>query len=250
MKTIENYIIHSNYVKDDLMINISLPTRYNTDTNYPIIVCLDSNIYFGLVSDTVRLMQFGDELPQAIVVGVGYPNDNEHIFLRNRDYLPTISDEAERSGYADEFHEFLIKELIPNLQSRYNIDLNEMTLLGDSYSGLFVLYSLFKRPNEFKNYISGSPSIYYDNAIIFEYEQALFESNKEVKGNIFLSVGSLEATEEPAFANMVGNVLKMSERLKSRNYALNISTHVFENETHLSVIPATFSRGLREVNKY
>lgn len=55
---------------------------------------------------------------------------------------------------------------------------------------------------------------------------------------------------EPAFARMVGNVEDVSATLNQRAYkGLDLTTHIFEGETHLSVIPGTFSRGLREVFK-
>ena len=41
---------------------------------------------------------------------------------------------------------------------------------------------------------------------------------------------------------------KLIEELQGRNYAsLELKTHIFEDETHVSVIPAAMSRGLRAV---
>ncbi|MBI9012932.1 MAG: hypothetical protein JEZ08_11925 [Clostridiales bacterium] len=66
--------------------------------------------------------------------------------------------------------------------------------------------------------------------------------------NVFMSSGALEAIDEPGFAKMVDNVVDLSKILNEKNYSgSNLTTHIFDNETHLSVIPATFNRGLREV---
>jgi hypothetical protein len=47
---------------------------------------------------------------------------------------------------------------------------------------------------------------------------------------------------------MVTDLRTFVERLKRRNYrGLVFGTHVFEGENHLSVVPATVSRGLRFV---
>ncbi len=63
-----------------------------------------------------------------------------------------------------------------------------------------------------------------------------------------MSAGALEAIYEPEFAAMVGNVEKLNHILTLRAYkGLELTCHIFENETHLSVIPATMSRGLRSV---
>jgi predicted alpha/beta superfamily hydrolase len=248
MKRIEEYLLYSDIVEDEFTITVSYPTRYDETLAYPVVFALDSNIYFGLVSDTVRLMQFGNELPQMFVIGIGYPDNDQHIHLRERDYLPEPAKSIKHSGFAEQFHQFLDRELIPDLRAKYKLS-DDFTLLGDSYSGLFALYSLFTRPNFFKRYVVGSPSIYFNDRVILDYEKTLSERGVEVNGNVFLSVGQLEATTEPDFANMVGNVMKLSDILNARSYNLNITTHIFDNETHLSVIPATFSRGLREVFK-
>ncbi len=248
MKYISHYILESSFVKDKFMIDVSLPPTFQANIEYPLIICLDANVYFGIVSDSVRLLQFGNEIPDAIVVGVGYPDNDMHLTLRNRDYLPSATDEASLSGKAYQFHQFLENELIPDLSSKYNLNLNDKTLLGDSYSGLFALYSLFKRPNYFQRLIVGSPSIYYDNKIILELERQE-RNERNIETEVFLSVGALEQDSNPTFANMVGNVIEISKILKANYKNIQLTTHVFEDETHLSVIPATFSRGLRCVYK-
>jgi hypothetical protein len=44
---------------------------------WPVIFVLDANLYFGMVADTVRYMNTNvpvcNELPDALVVGIGYP---------------------------------------------------------------------------------------------------------------------------------------------------------------------------------
>ncbi len=243
--------LFSTHVKDTFAIKVALPRTYSkTKRDYPVIIVLDANVFFGITSDTARLLYFGQEIPDAVVVGIGYPNDDEHMLLRNRDYLPTQNDASLKSGHAKEFLEFLKVELIPFVQQNYKVKSSNLTLVGDSYSGLFALYTLFSAPDTFKNYVIGSPSIYWDNKVIFEIEKKYSNIHKALHANIFLSVGELEASQEPKFANMVGNVLDMSQLLNDRAYeGLSLVTHVFQGESHMSVIPATISRGLREVFK-
>ena len=66
---------------------------------------------------------------------------------------------------------------------------------------------------------------------------------------LFVSVGALEESSErlKPFA-MVSNLARMIELLSSRRYpSLRLDSVVFSDETHVSVIPATISRGLRRV---
>lgn len=245
----ELHFVSSKIVGDQFKICIALPKNYaDTKKKYPVVYLLDANIFFGLVTDAARLLQFGQEIPEIVIVGIGYPDDDQHLTLRNRDYGPTPYDMPEIAGGAEHFLAFLRRELHPYLEERYRIDADDNVLVGDSTSGLFALYTLFHQPEAFRRYIIGSPSIYWDNAVTFEYEARYAATHTDLPVTIFLSVGDLEAIYEPGFAAMVSNVAKLTETLTSRKYpSLKLITHIFDNETHLSVIPATMSRGLRAI---
>jgi predicted alpha/beta superfamily hydrolase len=245
----ELHIVSSEIVGDQFRICVALPKNYaDTTKRYPVVYLLDANIFFGLMTDTARLLQFGHEIPELILVGIGYPDDDQHLTLRNRDYGPTPYDMPEIAGGAEHFLAFLQQELQSYLEEQYRIDSEDRVLVGDSTSGLFALYTLFHQPEAFRRYIIGSPSIYWDDAVTFEYEARYAARHTDLPATVFLSVGALEAIFEPGFAAMVSNVAKLTETLTSREYpSLNLISHIFDNETHLSVIPATMSRGLRAV---
>jgi hypothetical protein len=64
-----------------------------------------------------------------------------------------------------------------------------------------------------------------------------------------MSVGALEEVEhDPKPSAMITNMKHLAETMIGREYeGLELTTHIFENETHLSVIPALMSRGLRVI---
>jgi len=243
----ETYLISSKNVGDDFKIDVALPKGYyESSEKYPVLYVLDGNRNFGIVAGTVGLLNTGMDAPKVIVVGIGYKTDEEHLKFRSRDYLPTISKNIEYSGGASKFLSFLEEELIPNIEGSYQADSNRL-LAGISYSGLFTMYALLNKPTLFNNYLIGSPSMYYDNEVIFKIEEEYARKYDNLDANVFLSVGSLEAGYD-MFPRMVSNVEKFSKILISRKYNnLKITTCLFENETHFSVMPATFSRGIREL---
>jgi predicted alpha/beta superfamily hydrolase len=263
----EQHVVSSDIVGDSFKINVALPNGYaETDSNYPVLYLLDANIFFGLVTETARLLRFGGEIPDGLIVGIGYLDDAQHLGLRTRDLTPVPDDEGSRewlakmsegrevpiafkgSGGAEPFLAFLRQELMPYLAERYRIDPDDTVLAGDSLGGLFALYTLFHQPEAFARYIIGSPSIYYGDAITLDYEAEYAAAHDDLPVTVFLSAGALEALYEPAFAAMLSNVARLTELLTSREYpGLKLTSHIFHGETHLSVIPATFSRGLRTV---
>lgn len=245
---VDSFDCYSKVVEDRFQVSVALPKSYSTDRSYPVVYLTDSNLFFGLFSETSWLLQFGKEIPEIIVVAIGYPNEADHLLLRERDLTPTKIESSEESGGAENFLRFIIEELKPEIEARYSVDRNDCALAGDSYGGLFTLYSLFSNPNEFQRYIVGSPSLYWDKSMMFEYEGDFYSRCKHLSARVFLSAGQFEAIGEPLHAGMLSNTARMVEVLNSRNYrGFSLDFHLFSNETHLSVIPATFSRGLRSV---
>ena len=64
---------------DDYLISVALPFHYDErpDVVWPVIFVLDGNMHFNMVVDMVRFMnirvEFCNELPDALIVGIGYP---------------------------------------------------------------------------------------------------------------------------------------------------------------------------------
>jgi hypothetical protein len=145
--------------------------------------------------------------------------------------------------------EFLQVDVIPFVESRYQTQPEQSGFFGDSYGGLFALYALFHAPETFSRYIVGSPSIWWDDRVTLEFEEAYAAGNDDLAAKVFMSVGLLEEdpdVPELVDAAMVTNIRELEALLRSREYpSLEIDTHFFPDETHLSVVTSNFSRGLR-----
>ncbi|MEM9620265.1 MAG: alpha/beta hydrolase-fold protein [Pseudomonadota bacterium] len=257
--------MHSAVIGEDFVIDVALPTDLSARTEpLPVIYLTDGNMMFPMVNSTLRLLQAGEDLPQALLVGIGYREAHQAMALRTRDLTPTFDPayfelarhmgapvpEHIRSGGADLFADFIDEEVKPFIRRHYPASDKQDTLLGDSLGGLFTLHTLFTRPSSYHRYVAGSPSLWWDNTMLFETEAAYAAANKDLNASLFISIGALEEPAEgPAqWAKMVTNMKKMTDRLRQRAYpSLQLSAYEFEGETHSSVIPATFSRGLRAV---
>ena len=247
--------LRSEAIGQDFLIDVVLP-RTPSDEPLPVIYVTDGNSMLPIVANTARLLQLGGELPPAIIVGIGYEvsTPEEVMALRMRELTPTVGTTPEGMdppmippGGAAAFLDFIEREVKPLVASQYPIDPSDATLVGDSLGGLFTLYALFNRTTDYQRYIAGSPSLWWDGEMLLADEAAFAERTTDVDADVFVSVGSLEEVSAP-WAKMVTNTRVMAERLAARDYAnLRLTSHVFEGETHLSVIPATFSRGLRAV---
>lgn len=248
------HVLRSETIGQDFLIDVVLPLA-PSDARLPAIYVTDGNTMLPIAANSARLLQLGGELPPAIFVGIGYPatSTEEVLSLRMRELTPTATvteteGEAPSGGGAAAFLDFIEEEVKPFIEATYPVDPSDSTLVGDSLGGLFTLYALFNRTSDYQRYLAGSPSIWWDGEALFDDERAYAERAADLDVDVFISVGSLEEMGAAADAKMVTNTQKMASILRDREYPnLRLTEHVFEGETHLSVIPATFSRGLREV---
>lgn len=261
--TIPNTIVHTlkaKHIDSVFRIDVALPFGYQqSKQSYPVIYLTDGDMSFAFVTGNMRGLQAVVELPLAILVGIGYGVSNplSVVSLRSRDLTPTVDEawEKERRGNpivplpkdidlggAKEFLSFINHEVKPLIHSRYRTKPGGQTLIGYSLGGLFAFYVLTNHTDSFDRYIIGSPSLYWDKEICFKYEEDYSKSHEDLPKKVFMSFGSLE--------ERAGYMKRMVDRLKSRNYpSLQIESHVFDGETHMSGIGTAINRGLRSVMK-
>lgn len=276
----------SEQLGQEFRIFVALPEPLVPDQTYPVLYVLDGNNGFGLATDTARLLQMGMELPALMVVGVGYPVETftQTMGLRTRDYTPTPDPRfvglmsrmwngtgEDPSGRGPEFLDFLKTGLKPFIESEYPADPTDATLFGDSFGGLFGIFTLFHAPDTFQRYILGSPSLWWDGQVILDHEREYASDHDDLAATVFMACGSLENARDmvahwrtsggPELENFVEEYLEtvgkpqllelmqpFVDSLRGRGYpSLELTSEVFPSETHHSVVGINLSRGLRQV---
>jgi predicted alpha/beta superfamily hydrolase len=167
-------------------IKVVLPENYNANKKYSTLYLLDGKENLEFVANQCKKLsiKYGDE--NVLVVSIGYGND------RALDYTPTIAPEGQ--GGAPAFMNFIQNELVPRIQSDFAVDTtrNSRTILGHSFGGLFAAYAFTNRNSVFGNYFMLSPSLWYDDEILLQYEQdnrPFICNNNQL---VFLGIGQLE----------------------------------------------------------
>ena len=245
--------IQSSIIGDEFKIFIALPANYRSaDTTYPVLYCTDANTGFAVTTQIIRVMQLDNELPQIIIVGIGYRSGDtlsKWSELRSRDLTPT-SVPNEVTGGAPKFLRFIREELMPFIKKNYRAS-GDAAYAGYSHGGLFGLYALFHEPSTFNRYVIGSPSIFYDSLVTLKYEADYAAKHSDLAARVFMSVGELEEKADPLLPpayKMVTNMQQLADNLLSRRYpSLHLQTVLFPGETHLSGYPCAMSRGFRVI---
>jgi predicted alpha/beta superfamily hydrolase len=263
------YHLVSATVGESFQIDVALPAVAPPNGQpLPVVYVMDANSVFGIAAQTIRFLQQGDQVPSALLVGVGYRlggvqrSRASYGALRTRDFTPSVDlswsaliAEAQqgqpdnhgirRGGGAADFLTFLVEELRPFIAEHYDIDTRDQTLVGSSLGGAFCLYAMLARPGAFQRYVANSPALWWGDHELFQLEERLANTASDLSAALFLSVGGQET--DPRWS-MVDDMKHMAARLAARGYpSLSLTSHIFEGESHTSVIPAALSRGLRAV---
>ncbi len=223
----------------DLYVN--LPRGYqDTTKTFPVIFLIDGQWDFPLVQAIFGEQYYDGFVPAAILVGITWggvnPNPDS---LRARDLTPTNVRQIPQSGGAPKFLNFIRNELVPYVESTYRASKDGRTLMGSSFGGLFMLYALFHETALFERFVLTSPSVGWDNDILYKYENEYAVNNTRLPVKVFMAVGELEAGSIPGFQKFVS-------QLKSRNYEdLHLETMVIEGAGHSGGKAEGFTRGLQ-----
>lgn len=187
---VKEFSIHSNNTGSDYGIWVVLPKNYDANLTYETIYVLDAN-WPTMAYD--KIAKFTEEKSakyskqNAIIVGINNNQDE-----RNKDFTPTVTPQG--SGGSENYSKFIELELIPKIESEYPVDdtAKSRVIMGHSYGGLLTCFFFTKHPNVFQNYITLSPSIWYDNNILLHYEQETRVNNLASKKIVFIGCGELE----------------------------------------------------------
>ncbi|UXI68810.1 alpha/beta hydrolase [Tahibacter amnicola] len=240
--------------KHDYVIDVALPRSYAEKGNarrYPVIVTLDAGYAFAITRNVVEHLSDRDNLPEAIVVSVGYPGGIEdypaYRRTRTRDYTPLHWPDGgygppfqKHSGGGPAFRDFLLDTVKPALARRYRVEPDDWTLVGHSYGGLFGAWLLTTRPAAFQRWLIVSPSLWYADRWLFQAEARANAERDDLSARVFLTVGANED------AQMAADLHAFSRQLCAHRWpSFALYSHVFEDENHNTVFPAALTRGLR-----
>lgn len=261
------YALHCPVIGETFRIDVALPEFPRPGRPLPVVYVMDGNTVFGIAAQAARFLQNAREMPQVLMVGVGYDLEctrprAAYGALRNRDLTPSLDQAfleriiAEQNapfpvetdppaGGAGAFLDFLVHRLRPFIAERYDTDPRDQTLVGSSLGGLFSLHALLTSPGAFQRHVANSPALWWHEREVFAREAAVAAAGRDLPAKLFLSVGGLEVGEA---WNGVRDCAEFADILAGRGRAgLAMTHHVFEGESHTSVIPAALSRGLRTV---
>lgn len=251
-------------------ISVAVPKGPAPEQGFAVIYLLDANASFATVVETHRRLSRRPDatgVGAAIIIGIGH--DTQALYdtpLRQRDFTPARSAPEQtqhqphhpaNGGGADEFLEFIQRQVQPLICREFAVDQRRQILAGHSLAAFFTLWVLASRPEAFQGYIALSPSLWWDADLI---KSLTSRSGFPDDCSVYLAVGEWEEalapwqTGQPGSEDilqrrvqrrMVSNVQECARQLAAKLPPERLLCQTFADEDHASVFAIGISKAMR-----
>lgn len=220
-------------------IFVMLPDGYDAspEQHFPTIYVLDGGALFPLLSAYYRYLNFGQEIPDAIIVGISYGSDNfEDGNFRSTDYTARSPDRAYWGG-AKKFQSFLSGELFPLIEQTYRSRADRRVIFGQSIGGQFVLYTALTKPGLFWGHVASNPALHRNLPFFLQMHGKSEKVGEQSK--LFVGSGSMD---DPRFRAPALEWIQYWSNNDEKPWQLK--TMHLDGHTHMSAPPASFRHGM------
>jgi predicted alpha/beta superfamily hydrolase len=194
-------------------------------------------------------------VPDLVLIGIGYDTPFRFDPLaRSLDYTPATAGKGpapdphrpERMiGGADIFLDILRGELQAAAERGLAVNPTRRAIWGHSMAGLCVIYSLLRQPGAFARYISASPSIWWSNEWMLDFERRAPHFT-DTAGDVLIMLGDSERRSSPTGPHWDGpapHTLEMIERL-GRRAGLAVFSRILSGLGHAATLHASIQPAL------
>ena len=144
-----NDTIISKYLNEKRAIDIQLPRSYEieVDKNYPLMIVLDGDYMFNIVSGCVYYLSFWGDFPEILIVGIILKDTRfkDSSVFDNITHTPISSTAS--------FYDFIVNELIPYFSKNYRVS-NFKVIVGQERTANFANFFLLKNDPQIRGVIS------------------------------------------------------------------------------------------------
>ena len=227
-----NDTIVSKVLSENRAFEIQLPRSFNRDnkTKYPLIIVMDGDHLFNMVSGTVDYLSYWGDVPENIVVGIKQIDSR----FKDSSVLDNINNTPITS--TANFYDFIIQELIPYVSKNYRSS-DFIIVLGQERTANFINFFLLKSNPFIRGYITISPKFSKN------MKKYLVQNLSETRSNILYTVSS----SKQDFETIYEDVLDFSNSLDSvSNKNLIFKSLIYENENHYTLPTLSVPKSIRE----
>ena len=226
-----NDTILSKYLNEKRAIEIQLPRSYETevDKNYPLMIVLDGDYMFNIVSGSVDYLSYWGDIPENLVVGINQKDTRfqDSSVFDNITFTPISSTAS--------FYDFIVNELIPYFSKNYRVS-NFIVMVGQERTANFANFFLLKNDPQIRGVISISPKISEN------MNRYLNENLSKSNSKIVYTLSSSKRDFESIFKN-VSELTASLDSIENKN--LRFESLIFDKENHYILPSVSVPKSIR-----
>ncbi|MBL1279931.1 MAG: hypothetical protein COA33_006650 [Fluviicola sp.] len=232
-----DYTFDSEVYQKERTVSVFIPVAYTKDSasNFVVAYLFDGQFqpYFSMVSSMMSYYEQTDEGQPMIIVGI-------HSESRWDEFVPTPnSQEASTTEGADKLSLFLLREVIPLIDSAYRTKKFKIGI-GHSLGGTYVINEVIKENSIFNAVIAVSPNLrMYDEQIIDD-AKAFFSNNSDNRRFIYASAGT-SGSMELSFQKSLLRLDSISSSASLQNMFWKCD--ILQGENHMTTFIPTYNEG-------
>ena len=226
-----NDTIISKYLNEKRAIEIQLPRSYEieVDKNYPLMIVLDGDYMFNIVSGSVDYLSYWGDIPENLVVGINQKDTRfqDSSVFDNITHTPISSTAS--------FYDFIVNELIPYFSKNYRVS-NFKVIVGQERTANFANFFLLKNDPQIRGVISISPKISEN------MNRYLNENLSKTNSKIVYTLSSSKRDFESIFKN-VSELTASLDSIENKN--LRFESLIFDKENHYILPSVSVPKSIR-----
>jgi predicted alpha/beta superfamily hydrolase len=226
-----NDTILSKYLNEKRAIEIQLPRSYEieSDKNYPLMIVLDGDYMFNIVSGSVDYLSYWGDIPENLVVGINQKDTRfqDSSVFDNITHTPISSTAS--------FYDFIVNELIPYFSKNYRVS-NFKVIVGQERTANFANFFLLKNVPQIRGVISISPKVSEN------MNRYLNENLSKTNSKIVYTLSSSKRDFESIFKN-VSELTASLDSIENKN--LRFESLIFDKENHYILPSVSVPKSIR-----
>ena len=226
-----NDTIISKYLNEKRAIEIQLPRSYEieVDKNYPLMIVLDGDYMFNIVSGSVDYLSYWGDIPENLVVGINQKDTRfqDTSVFDNITHTPISSTAS--------FYDFIVNELIPYFSKNYRVS-SFKVIVGQERTANFANFFLLKNDPQIRGVISISPKISEN------MNRYLNENLSKTNSKIVYTLSSSKRDFESIFKN-VSELTASLDSIENKN--LRFESLIFDKENHYILPSVSVPKSIR-----
>ena len=239
-----SYVVHSQILGDDREVNVWLPSGYgHSNVRYSVVYVLDGarDQDFAHIAGLGQLGELSGTYETLIIVGVQTRKRIWELTPKAADprYLKAFPE----NGGAPLFRRFLGEEVVPFVEAHFRTG-PKRALMGESLAGLFVVDTFLKCPRAFNDYISISPSLWWDDRALTQKRIILPASTELAGRRLYLTMGDEGGTSRKGMDELVAALQARPQRELTWTFVDRSASETHATIYHVSALDAlrTFYR--------